>query len=457
MNNGATFVGFGLGAIQSGLFLYEGARSGNFKRLVVAEVMPDVVQAVRANNGFALNVATAEGIEQHHVTGIEIYNPLVPEDRQHLVAALAEAQEMATALPSIAFYDRGEASVASLLAEAVLCKLRDDALPSAVLYTAENNNHAAEVLEALLRVKVGADYSVRFQVLNTVVGKMSGVVVDAEQIQQDGLARMTPGADRAFLVEAFNRILITKITLPGFVRGMGAFVEKADLLPFEEAKLFGHNATHALLGYLANEQGVRFMSEAAQDPELIAFCRTAFIEESGEALIRKYAGVDDLFTEKGFKAYVDDLLTRMLNPFLRDQVARIIRDPRRKLAWNDRLIGTMRLALSQGGEPVRFATGTKAALRLLEKETNAPVDPADLWPQADAVARQRVLALCEQADRLAKVSPSSVCLTNAMTKGLEGEAVPSRHLRQASARLTSGSPSRATIPLFPHSNIPNKF
>lgn len=396
MNNGTTFVGFGLGAIQSGLFLYEGARSGNFKRLVVAEVMPDVVQAVRANNGFALNVATAEGIEQHPVTGIEIYNPLDPMDRPHLVAALAEAQEMATALPSVAFYDRGEASVAALVAEAVARKLADAALPSAVLYTAENNNHAAEILDALLRVKVGADYSGRFQVLNTVVGKMSGVVVDAEQIREDGLARMTPGADRAFLVEAFNRILITKITLPGFVRGLGTFVEKTDLLPFEEAKLYGHNATHALLGYLANEQGLRFMSDAARDPELIAFCRAAFIEESGQALIRKHAGVDELFTEKGFQAYADDLLARMLNPYLRDQVARIIRDPRRKLAWDDRLIGTMRLALSQGLEPLRTAAGAKAALRLLETETDAPFDLAELWPQADAKERQRVLALCEQ-------------------------------------------------------------
>ena len=389
-------MGFGLGAIQSGLFLYEGARSGNFKRLVVAEVMPDVVQAVRANNGFALNVATAEGIEQHPVTGIEIYNPLDPMDRPHLVAALAEAQEMATALPSVAFYDMGEASVAALVAEAVARKLADAALPSAVLYTAENNNHAAEILDALLRVKVGADYSGRFQVLNTVVGKMSGVVVDAEQIREDGLARMTPGADRAFLVEAFNRILITKITLSGFVRGLGTFVEKTDLLPFEEAKLYGHNATHALLGYLANEQGLRFMSDAARDPELIAFCRAAFIEESGQALIRKHAGVDELFTEKGFQAYADDLLARMLNPYLRDQVARIIRDPRRKLAWDDRLIGTMRLALSQGLEPLRTAAGAKAALRLLETETDAPFDLAELWPQADAKERQRVLALCEQ-------------------------------------------------------------
>lgn len=389
-----TFAGFGFGAIQSGLFLYEAFRSGNFDRLVVAEVVPEVVGAVRAQGGYALNVAAADGFEQHWVAGVEIYNPLVPEDRRHLVAALAEAQEIATALPSVDVYDRGEASVADLLAEAVTCKLADSALPSAVLYTAENNNHAAEILDDILSARIAADYSGRLQFLNTVIGKMSGVVVDPERIRQDGLAQMAPDIGRAFLVEEFNRILITQITLDGFSRGIDVLVEKPDLMPFEEAKLYGHNATHALLGYLANEKGLRFMSDTANDPELVAFCRDAFIEESGTALIRKYAGVDELFTEDGYRAYVDDLMVRMLNPYLRDQVARIIRDPERKLAWNDRLIGTMRLALSQGVEPVRYAAGAQAALRLLENEAGGPADPDKLWPEADPVECRRVLAMC---------------------------------------------------------------
>jgi len=58
-----TFVGFGFGAIQSGLLLYEAFQSKNFSRLVVAEVVPEVVAAVREAGGYSLNIATAEGIE----------------------------------------------------------------------------------------------------------------------------------------------------------------------------------------------------------------------------------------------------------------------------------------------------------------------------------------------------------------------------------------------------------
>ena len=62
--SGRTYVGFGFGAIQSGLFLYEAFESGEFDRLVVAEVVPEVVTAIRANRGhYALNVATATRVD----------------------------------------------------------------------------------------------------------------------------------------------------------------------------------------------------------------------------------------------------------------------------------------------------------------------------------------------------------------------------------------------------------
>ena len=46
-----TFVGFGFGAIQAGLFCYEAFRSGGFARLVVGEVATDVVDALRRDAG----------------------------------------------------------------------------------------------------------------------------------------------------------------------------------------------------------------------------------------------------------------------------------------------------------------------------------------------------------------------------------------------------------------------
>ena len=96
MTANGKFVGFGFGAIQGGLFLYEAFRSGNFNRLVVAEVVPETVEAVRCSKGrYSVNVATKKGIEQHMVEGIEIFNPVVTGDRAQLEQAVSEATEIA--------------------------------------------------------------------------------------------------------------------------------------------------------------------------------------------------------------------------------------------------------------------------------------------------------------------------------------------------------------------------
>jgi len=99
-----TFVGFGFGAIQAGLFLYEAFRSDNFGRLMVSEVVPDVVHAVRAAGGrFFVNIAHSDHLEVAEVGPLEIQDPGSESDRRRLVEAVAEAEEIATAVPSVQF------------------------------------------------------------------------------------------------------------------------------------------------------------------------------------------------------------------------------------------------------------------------------------------------------------------------------------------------------------------
>ena len=399
-----TFVGFGLGAIQAGLFLYEAQTAGSFDRLAVAEVIPEKVRQVRENDGYVtVNIAHSDHIEAARVGPVEVLNPAVEEDRRILVKALASAQEIATAVPSVTFYSShpGPDAICRIMAAGLEEKARRGG-PRAVIYTAENHNRAAEILrEQVLAALPPAEQEgvlrqVRF--LNTVIGKMSGMVGDLAEIQALGLEPLTPGDGHAFLVEAFNRILISRIRFdePGFTRGISTFVEKDDLLPFEEAKLYGHNAAHALGTYLGALLGVQRIADLAEIPGMMPFLRRAFVEESGAILIQRHRGIDPLFTEEGYAAYADDLLERMVNPFLADLVKRVGRDPERKLGWDDRLIGTIRLGLSAGVHPSRYALGAAAALVYLEPSylvnSTAPGERLrSLWgdsgqnPQADQV------------------------------------------------------------------------
>ncbi len=345
------FVGFGFGAIQSGLFLYEAQAGGRFDRLVVSEISKSRVKALRDNHGtYTVNIAHRDQRLSRDVRHVEILNPMDPADAERLVEAIADASHIATALPDIGLYRCGHPSVVDLLREGLARKSADLSLPPGMIYTAENHNHAAEHLERAL----SGIQPRRFQALNTVIGKMSSVIQGLERIQQLNLSPMVPGGSEAILVEAFNRILVSRITLPDADRGFVIFEEKDHLLPFEEAKLYGHNAIHALLGWLAHSRNLTTMSELSKHPDLLDIGRDAFMEEAGAALIMKYNGTDPLFTRAGWKTYADDLLDRMINPWLHDPVERVIRDPVRKLGWHDRMVGCIRLVSSQGIEPRRL-------------------------------------------------------------------------------------------------------
>ncbi len=379
-----TFVGFGFGAIQAGLFLYEAQQSGTFGRLVVAEILPDVVWTARAAGGYCrVNIARSDRVEVVEVGPIEILNPAVENDRRTLVEAIAEAHEIATAVPSVSFYKSSSpGSIHRLLASGLVEKCRRGG-PRAIIYAAENHNQAAEILQDQTWEEIPPESRARaagwVRFLNTVIGKMSGALADPREIEEAGLATVTDADTRAFLVEEFNRILISRVDFgPGakaFRRGIGVFNEKDDLLPFEEAKLYGHNATHALAAYLAHLKGITRIADLRHFPALMAFLRDAFLDESGRALISKHRSVDSLFTPPGYRAYAEDLLERMVNPFLRDTAERVGRDPRRKLGWDDRLIGTIRLALAHRVRPWRYAVGAAAALAFLHPELTSQPSP----------------------------------------------------------------------------------
>ena len=421
------FTGFGFGPIQGGLFVKEAFQSGNFARIVAAEIDAEIVEAVKANKGsYYVNVAKADGVEVLKIDNVELYDPNVAADRQMLLEALAQSTEIATCLPSVDFYDSGGAnSVASLIADG----LKNSKAQATIIYTAENNNRAAEMLQEAVTKKIGAPSEGKVQFLNTVIGKMSrvvagppeaglimaGVAGPAEtearcegsrglrkqggfrsEIAELKLKTIAPGIKRSFLVEEFNRILVGRTQITGFKPGIEVFIEKDDLLAFEEAKLYGHNAVHSLLGFIGALKGCTKMTELKRDQAVMQIGRKAFLQESGRALIRKYASLGDrLFTEAGFRDYAEDLLERMTNPYLGDTVARVVRDAVRKLRINGRIFGTMTLALEHDIEPTNMALGAMAGIAVLLETADENSLPGDLrfgdWRKLDDAGIERII------------------------------------------------------------------
>lgn len=382
------FVGFGFGAIQTGLFLREAQLSGNFDRYVVAMRRPDLAKIIEEIGSVTVNIAKPDGIIFETYPDIEARCLSVKEDVERLAQDLLAAHEISVAVSSVDDYvSSGPNSLHLLIAKAISGKLRGEG-PKVLIYTSENHNEAALLLEkAILSVLPRCDQSAArnlFQTVDTVIGKMSRVIRDEGEIEDANLAPSFPDGKEAFLVESFNNILVSQVDLGRTSgRGISQILEKTDLTPFEHAKIHGHNATHAGFAYVGQVLGLKWMADVAAIPEVHGFFRDAFIEESGQALIQLHGGNDTLFTADGYQAYVDDLLARMANPWLRDTCERIGRDVTRKLGWGDRLIGTIRLIRAQKISASRYGFAALAAFEVLGK---TPESMIGSWIKSGASA-----------------------------------------------------------------------
>lgn len=379
-NSKNIYLGIGFGPIQTGIFL-SGAE-GNFERLVVAEIDSKVVDAVRRAGGkITINIAGKDSVIRKDICGIEIYNPLINKDLEKLIELTSSATEIATALPSVNAF----AKIAGWLGDALSLNTNE----SVFIYTAENNNHAAEILEK----EIGKRFdSVHF--LNTVIGKMSGVLSQEECIGR-GLAPLCEGAGRGHLVEEFNKILISNCPCVEKRKVRGLYVKK-NLLSYEEAKLYGHNAVHFLFGMHASLRGLRYMHELRNHSDIILIGKSAFIEESGAALLKKWHKEEDFFDESTFRDYAEDLIERMTNPFLCDAVERVCRDLERKLSWDDRIIGTIRLCVSQSVSCPNFGyIGRVASERLFATKDICEIRKGlcCLWGEVSTVEREKILEI----------------------------------------------------------------
>jgi len=154
-----------------------------------------------------------------------------------------------------------------------------------------------------------------------------------------------------------------------------AGLEPADNFPVYVArKLYLHNAAHAVLAYLGYRRGWQFGYEALEDPEVRSILDGA-LEEALQGIVIRYGA-----EERWLRDHVADLLVRFGNRALQDRIVRLARDPLRKLAPEDRLVGAARVAETTGRTPGCLAWGIAGALRYDE-----PTDPS-------AVALQQRIA-----------------------------------------------------------------
>jgi mannitol-1-phosphate 5-dehydrogenase len=121
-------------------------------------------------------------------------------------------------------------------------------------------------------------------------------------------------------------------------------------------KLYLFSAAHAMTAYLGHLKGYHFIHSAIRDPEIRAAVLAA-MTEAQEGLARRFGR-----KLAGDRRDRREIVARFENAALGDPIVRVGRDPRRKLAVGERLVGALEAAAQAGVEPDYLAMAVAAAL-----------------------------------------------------------------------------------------------
>ena len=130
-----------------------------------------------------------------------------------------------------------------------------------------------------------------------------------------------------------------------------------NLNAYIERKLFTVNTGHASIAYLAHQKGIKDISTAMKDEDIVEMARRVW-KETSELLIDKYG-----FDPAVHSEYVKTAEKRFSNPYLSDEVTRVARGPKRKLSAADRLVSPATQLIERGKTPEALATVIAAALK----------------------------------------------------------------------------------------------
>lgn len=138
---------------------------------------------------------------------------------------------------------------------------------------------------------------------------------------------------------------------------------------YGDRKLYIHNMGHAMCAYLSRCCGLTFIWEGIMSPEIRYFVRSAMLESALALALRYNQPLQPLIH------YVDDLLYRFGNKLLGDTVERVGRDPKRKLAAGDRLVGAYQMCCENKSDHGHLSLGLAAGLHdLAECEKMSDAD-----------------------------------------------------------------------------------
>lgn len=320
-----TVITFGAGNVGRG-FVGDLFSSAGWS-VVFLDVVPEIVDALHAERSYLLETVSNDGVEQRLVEGVDA---AYSTDQDKVDRLIRDADFITTSVGA-----RVLPLIAPALAHGLSARWRAGGGPIDVLLC-ENLHGAASIVRDLLLEHLsdeeGALLDERLGLAETSIGRMIPIAHPDPRTPKT-LIRVEPYRVLPYDSRALRNA-------PPRVEGLLP-VEDVPFAFYSDRKLFLHNMGHCMCAYLGEAKGHEFIWQAIEDPEIRCLVRAA-MTQSALALARAY-GADP----HALARHVDDLIARFANRALADTTERVGRDPFRKMAPEDRLIGAYRLAVAE--------------------------------------------------------------------------------------------------------------
>ena len=250
-------------------------------------------------------------------------------------------------------------SISGILAQAILNRVRSGESRPLDVFCCENLKNAGSQLERLIFTYVPFQNAQQIQDRISFNAAVSDRIVSGQE--------MDPSGKFIFTADAVGDILFDTLHIKGDFPVMPPLKGIDNFPACIEEKLYILNCGHALAAYMGHQRGYKYIHEAMDDEQINRSVVGAMLEAQ-QALQCKYGRT---FHYAGF---INEILASFSNAKLMDTIARVGRDPIRKLQADDRLVGPAKLAYRYNLKPTFLIQGCAAALSFWNHEDPQAVE-----------------------------------------------------------------------------------
>lgn len=240
--------------------------------------------------------------------------------------------------------------ISAALAEAILYRVKSEVKRPLDIFCCENLKNAGSQIERLVFAGIPFQFAQSVQDWVGFNAAISDRIVSAQETDENGRQVIT--------ADATGDVLFDTLQIKGDFDVLPPFKGVDNFPASIEEKLYILNCGHAVCAYLGFQKGYKYVHEAMDD-EAINRAVVGAMLEAQRALHSKHGRT------LHYGNLINDILASFSNAALMDTIARVGRDPIRKLQSDDRLIGPAKLAYRYSIEPTYLIQGCAAALNFV--------------------------------------------------------------------------------------------